>query len=498
MGRNSLICAFGHIIFASGHINVIVATLEILYRISMKSVTPVREQARTVQNGEEGIRRLLPVAGAPVRVRPSLMKPSSICSTLAALSPACEAHSKLNQASSGISTVASANKLFRVAYAFFCALCNCGLWVASAQEYEVEGVVSFDHFVAKRREPEVSFHVAVRGPKWFIRTTRPDKLLADYEEAAYDGTNLYYVCSIKTAVGQRAATGKKTGVNNAIAWIYKGPVLHSDVSHIIAPVWFAYASSRYLAALTNSELEPVIMAPLSTGVYDLAVPFKQHAEITLSASLPNLPMRVVFFEDGFLRDEMLRAPRKRKPPYDKGFTNAVYSAVNFTNVGGYSLPTTATLRIYAPKDDQFAPNGLGTTHHDVMLHSQYQIALTRATPQTSLEEFQPKLLPTSVVTDARFVQQQGLLVPYLSDSNWATVAEITNSKDFKLLAAAAPPFRTGLFTKPTSHRVVIRILVVFTICASSILFYNFARRSKDVGRLATETTTRKDKHDGTT
>lgn len=303
------------------------------------------------------------------------------------------------------------------------------LWAmpASCQPYEVQGIVSFESDRAPH-EPLVSFTLTVNGRAWFVRTTTPDKRLSDYEEAYFDGTNVFHLSSMATAVKNMRANGEEAGANVANAAVDNTAFLHSAFAHYIAPACFAYASGAYLDGVTDQMVEPIWYWPLSTGVYSLENRVTVKAQVERHPTAPRLPTRVVFFDEGLKRHPSWKSakPVRRQPPYDRGFTNAIYSAGTFTNLGGVALPTSAVLEVFAPKDEVFSQQQPGTNPSDLLSHSRYRITLTNATLRVTQALTPPKFPGVTYVSDSRFVGEAGVGT-YFSATNFLGPEHFTNS-----------------------------------------------------------------------
>ena len=111
---------------------------------------------------------------------------------------------------------------------------------------------------------------------------------------------------------------------------------------------------------------------------------------------PRLPQTITFFDDGFDRSEGV--PKKRHPPYDKGFTNAIYTVNTFTNIGGYSLPLTFNLKVFVP-----AYLGSGIT-----LSKEYNGTINNISAECSLTNFIPEVMSEGDISDTRFVSADAI------------------------------------------------------------------------------------------
>jgi hypothetical protein len=245
----------------------------------------------------------------------------------------------------------------------------------------------------------------------------------------------------------------------------------------MAPACFSYTSFCYLSQIKDSKLEPVIDFPLSTGIYSLENPIKQRAEWTLDVKEPKLPVKAVFFDDGYKRGQRLGKNYKRAVPYDAGFTNAIYSVEAFTNMNGLRLPSVAVLNVFSPKDKTWSPNALGKTRSELLLHSRYLITLTNASAHCSISLFRPIIDDECIVTDVRFVDQTGLL-SYFSNSEWPTESSIRGSEGFKKEQRAYALYKQ-LQIKTGQISNLGRLLII-SIMAFPILYYFYRGRENQL------------------
>ncbi|MCW5555311.1 MAG: HlyD family secretion protein [Verrucomicrobiae bacterium] len=113
-------------------------------------------------------------------------------------------------------------------------------------------------------------------------------------------------------------------------------------------VWFALAAHGFFRTLSEEVMLP-IWSPEDPKTRRQPFPMAVFAEL-LSAP-PHLPARVSFVNDGFYRsynpvtEEM--DVRKLAPPYDSGFTNAIYQVLSLTNTAKHTLPARFVFAVYS-------------------------------------------------------------------------------------------------------------------------------------------------------
>jgi hypothetical protein len=152
---------------------------------------------------------------------------------------------------------------------------------------------------------------------------------------------------------------------------------------------------------------------------------------------PGALASAVYLDDGIagLRGGV---PVKWPAPLDAGFTNAVYQALEYTNVGALSLPTRATLTTFAPQ--------LGDPGPRVVPKFAYEIVATNLT--TSLlhtGSFRPELPGKTFVNDMRFSTPGNDLHVnyYASDERWLTDGEVKQLPEYAVATAQAGQMRTA-------------------------------------------------------
>lgn len=208
-----------------------------------------------------------------------------------------------------------------------------------------------------------NFKVVAEDTKWFIRTEAlegPAK--GKYDESYFDGTNLFTLTkfpisqsgtnlvpavfkagtNITTVYSPaRAAANDSIGSVEPVVMPRFGPSL-------IAPVWLAFCSGAYLADAKGGRVAPVWDLPINS-VNNSSYPIT--AKWELLDSQRGTPARVVYHNKGLLwqlsgtaatdrssGDELMEVTELQAvfypapPPFDKGFTNAVYQVLTSTNI----------------------------------------------------------------------------------------------------------------------------------------------------------------------
>ena len=175
------------------------------------------------------------------------------------------------------------------------------------------------------------------------------------------------------AWAQAAVLRRGTGNAENVAVGIIGPqeVPHFPFAHQAGAIWLAYASGRYFDAAASSRVQPAATLLVLFGRNVQPNSFAlQQAFWSRRPERPGALASAAYLDDGIagLRGGV---PVKWPAPLDVGFTNAVFQALAYTNVGGLSLPTRATLSTFTPQ--------LGAPGPRVVPRFTYEIVATNLT-----------------------------------------------------------------------------------------------------------------------
>ena len=342
--------------------------------------------------------------------------------------------------------------------------------------FSAEGICRFTMFNSTGTETtDYPFMIAVSNNLWFMRITDVrSNAVAGYFEIGCDGQRTYYL-DYQESWAKAAALRRGTGQADNVAVGIIGPqeVPHFPLAPQAGAIWLAYASGRYFDAATSSRLQP---AAILLVLYGRNV---QPNSFALQQTLwsrrerrPGIPTSAVYFDDGIagLRG---KAPVKWPPPLDAGFTNAVYSALDFTNVDGLSLPMRAMLDTFAPE--------LGDPGPRVVRRCSYEIVATNLTTEfLHAGSFKPELPGKTYMNDMRFsTPGNDLLVNYyVSDGKWLGDAEVKQLPEFAVAVRQAS--RAGSASSRPGNRLSRPVLwAVFAVLATLPVVAFFKRRRSD-------------------
>jgi len=270
-----------------------------------------------------------------------------------------------------------------------------------------------------------SFKLWVDGDKWRIRTIRNDEFLDYIEAGSTDRRQIYLLESFSNYTAKAVMSEHPT---NAADWsvaagqIFSGEVPHLNSAQQISMLWLAYASGGYLSSRTNNQIEPV---------YWFGAQYFFNRGLTLPGdwlteqALPHLPSRAVYHNDGLIRGTAGFGEPKITPnpaPYANGYTNAVYEASSFTELGPYRIPTAFTLKTYRLRPDGSAYN--------VVLNMEYNFQATNACLLAEPVEFVPRIFGRTDVRDLRFASSDGITEYfYVLTNQWPSTATVRQNKN---------------------------------------------------------------------
>jgi hypothetical protein len=326
-----------------------------------------------------------------------------------------------------------------------------------------------------------SFLVRVEGTKWKIRTTRSDEIL-DYFEAGSDDMQQIYLLGSHTnctalAVAERKDSQGVRELEKAFGRVQLGSVPHFNDAEAICILWLAYASSSYFSSRTNNHIEPVYWFG-GQSFFDQKITLP--GEWVLEKDSPYLPIRVVYFNDGFTRGlNGSGAPQvvPNQAPWQNGYTNAVYYVERSSEVGQRRIPSSFTLDIFRPK-----PTGKSST--DLLLSRAFEFTLTNTPPWDGIENFIPSIPGRTYLKDRRFAHS-GIAVDlgYVVSNRWPTMSDVKNDRTLGslVLAAGQEQKLSGAYITKRKRRVVVVLMVMSTLVFVSVLVTN-TRKTKKTNR----------------
>jgi hypothetical protein len=200
----------------------------------------------------------------------------------------------------------------------------------NARDFEVNGHLTYTLFRNGQTEKSIAkdFKAQVSNCASLYRSY--DRERQYYIEVASDGETLY-------SVGGFARTTNGITTNRIGASVEKRQLPRDDSSNINY-LWLAYGSGCYFDVATNDLIDPL---------WVLDNPSREGPESKVRATWERnrserVPRQVTYLGDGFWHTlTMTGAPldAAMPSPFDKGFTNATYRVLKFTNFYDTFIPT---------------------------------------------------------------------------------------------------------------------------------------------------------------
>ena len=292
------------------------------------------------------------------------------------------------------------------AFAFLCTSAR----HSTAQNFEVDGRIRYKVFGAGAASAgQISsmiftnrFSVAVDGCRYRILVVDQDN--GNRCEAAFDGSELYEFFSMKSEV------------NDSYTCLIDTNSIPPDDGRTLNYLWLAYASSCYFSVVKTNRLTPIWMLD-DPNLLDQD--FNVKAFWQTQTGLPHVPVAVFYLSDGIVRalsSDKRHIEFRYPPPFDQGFTNAVYTALATEAVGNLVLPARFVFTRYYVQDPQHV-SVLNVTEGEAL-------SLREGTVKPP---FRPTCTGQAFVIDKRF---RGLdkLVPaityHVTNGNWPTTEEL--------------------------------------------------------------------------
>jgi len=340
--------------------------------------------------------------------------------------------------------------------------------------FSAQGMVRFTAFNSTSTETtDYPFTVAVSNGLWFMRITDVhSNAVSGYFEIGYNGQRTYYL-DYQEAWAKAAPLNRGTGSAENVAVGIIGPqeVPHFPFASQAGAIWLAYASTRYFdAATSSSRVQPAASQLVLYGRNVEANSFAlQQAFWSRRPEPPGALVSAVYLDDGIagLRDgQQVRWPA----PLDVGFTNAIYTALAYTNVGAFSLPTRATLTTFAPQ--------LGAPGPRVVRRFTYDIVTTSLTTSfLHTGDFRPLLPGKTHVRDTRFSTPGNDLHVnyYLDDGRWLSDSEVKALPEYAVAVAQARQMRTAS-NRPAAKVSRPLVWVVFGLLTALPLVFFYRQK----------------------
>ena len=289
-------------------------------------------------------------------------------------------------------------------------LCFTVFAYGESHRYSLEGEIALRIYKVDGslgEEKKRDFAVSVDNCRWVINTTNRD---------ASGKVTAWWAVSSTNEGEVVTATYYPAGHVTAIVESNSFPTACEDsVSHYL---WLMFASECFLAGVTDDMLPPVF-DPVLTVLFDKDLRYKAIYDL-VQAPL-KLPREIIFLNDGNVRtwDPQARKTvlHKYSHPYDKGFTNAVFTISGLTNVGEALLPTGFSFLEFAPGANPDAPD----------IKRSILARVTKAEWNTLPVSSLPPLTKRAVVQDRRLIQEKapGAPVTYgIQDKQWKTAEDV--------------------------------------------------------------------------
>lgn len=345
---------------------------------------------------------------------------------------------------------------------------------AVGQSYTAEGTITYQTYDDDKivMELERKLVAQVSGAKWLItieatqmRSNGAPEIVC---QAGFDGENVYCV-DIPTG---RSASDDAAVC--AVASISPNQPLGSVPTVGATFAWFMFAPNSHELVFSN-HLGQCIWEDVLLRKHNVRLPIA----IWTNNNAGTPCTMVAWQNDGMLRAEDNRQNLIRKPmpePYDKSYTNAIYTAIN-TNINGMQIATSASLTSYYP--DYPSQNGSGRT----IKQTAYYFRLISVVPQCVAAEFRPQLPPMTMVIDRRLMGHHPDYHPFKLATNggaWSAIPLANLQSNYAFYTDNLKRHPELLPAGPVEHvlRARRQISVICMILAIITVFMLISRRTK--------------------
>jgi hypothetical protein len=306
----------------------------------------------------------------------------------------------------------------------------------------------------------------IKNGKWFIVTKpRPGKNSADITryEAGGDGETFYQVAYYDPK------TLDPLTLNSAIGLIENDAVPENIAGNHISELWLALASSSYLNNSKNGMIEPV---------YYFIDPSMRNEGWMEKASWnrfhdpPHLPQLIYLNKNIVGMNGSRRVLIQPPPPFEKGFTRAIYNVEEATNIDGLTLPIKFSFK-------ELFLNRIVTP---VELETNFNIIGNVTAVRTVCERtnFIPELTEATYVDDRRFIHAPKPIeaLAYMVTNNvWPATNVQWLQKSLQDESKSVSPNLLTYRSRPPANRHLFVFALIF-ICGLASIALFFSCRKK--------------------
>ncbi len=242
--------------------------------------------------------------------------------------------------------------------------------------------------------------------------------------------------------------------NEATLMLNSGPVPEYGYG-MISEVWLAYASACFYQRLANGHSPPV---------FDMGGGFRESHQMVksdwrLTKTAPPLLDYMRDFADGFrYSEEDGKLLKQQLPsPFNRGYTNSIYSVILWTNHAGLTLPL--QWRVV-----QYRPNLVTGRLEPITTHG----FTTAISMEGYASDFSPHMPKNTRIIDNTLEAQGSPVHTYAymtTNGQIRTLAQLEQETDFIFALQDAPPA-----PKRPAKRLLIALVVFVLILFPSIFF----------------------------
>jgi hypothetical protein len=271
-------------------------------------------------------------------------------------------------------------------------------WRLKAAEFEVAGVMKVDPITFKPFSSK--FRICVRGCNWAIFQTWESPTNKIIIEMSDDGNNIFELQHIEIPM----ENGDWMPASNSyVGSLYPSGFPYRVLDTEIVALFYAYASTCYLNSVTNQLLGPIKFEPRDLVWGDASV----SAIYERNPYSPNLPAQIVFLNHYSAKER---------------WTNAVFSASDFTNVSGLTIPEAVSLIRYHANEGR--------------VYTKYEFQVSSVINKCYIDTFTPDLTKRAFVQDQRFsrgvAQVPSITYGVLTNGVWPSLADAKRQPGYKV------------------------------------------------------------------
>lgn len=355
-------------------------------------------------------------------------------------------------------------------------ICGGGFASGNAQEttapdFVVSGKATHQQFGKFAFVHQYTFTARASGTNWSLSVITPSDSVIDRFLAAGNDKDAFVTLDFSRHIRARRAAGHQMGQNESEAVVLSNGVpsmIHTPP--VVGTIWLTYLSAGLLKQANPDRFPVPVTCNVVSGNY--VAPLAYYFQVARWVAHPDtgLPDRFVSLDDGIHKEYYGNTLVRLGPypkPYDRGFTNIVFSVHSYKKFRDWQLPAEANLEVW------WLPiNGRALER----VHSCTVIAESFADPPAAPV---PPPLPVGIarIADLRLGTSNGPIVLHYTSNRFLDRGELLQLPNYAQAVRESLEIHQVRIVKPRSPYLFWALAGLATLGAAALFVFQWHRRN---------------------